>query len=151
MRTFHGIDELRAAVGTRLGHSDWCDIRQERIAAFADATDDHQWIHVDVERARRGPFGATVAHGYLVLSLLPVLCRQAFIISGLAMEINYGLNKVRFPAPATVPCRIRASVDLVSLEATGLAYVATIKVTVEAEGGDRPVCVAECLGYLVPA
>lgn len=151
MRTFHNLDQLREAVGTRLGHSAWYLLDQDRIDAFAQATDDHQWIHVDVDRAREGPFGATVAHGYLVLSLIPVLCWQVFKIGGLGMEINYGLNKVRFPAPTLVASRVRAGVDLVSIEPAGPAHVVTLKVTVEAEGQEKPVCVAETLGYMVPA
>jgi acyl dehydratase len=151
MKTFHDLEELRDAVGSHLGRSDWYELDQERVNAFADATDDHQWIHNDVDRARKGAFGATVAHGYLVLSLIPVLCWQVFKIGGLAMEVNYGLNKVRFPAPALIPNRIRASVDLLSVEPTGPSHLATMRVTIEAEGQGKPLCVAETIGYLVPA
>jgi len=151
MRRFDGIAELRSAVGSHLGYSDWYVVDQDRVDAFAEATGDHQWIHVDVERAKGGPFGATVAHGYLVLSLLPVLCWQVFRIDGLSMEINYGLDKVRFPAPALIPSRLRAGVELVSLEPSGAAHMTTMRVTVEAEGSAKPLCVAESLGYLVPA
>lgn len=151
MKTFNGLNELRAAVGTHLGHSGWYQLDQDRVNAFAQAADDHQWIHVDAERAKAGPFGATIAHGYLILSLLPGLCRQAFSMNGLAMEVNYGLNKVRFPAPAIVPCRIRADVDLVSVQPSGAADLATMKVTITTDNGDKPLCVAECIGYMVPA
>lgn len=151
MKTFNGLAELRTAAGTHLGQSGWCQLDQDRVNAFAEATDDHQWIHIDTERAKTGPFGATIAHGYLILSLLPGLCRQAFSTNGLAMEVNYGLNKVRFPAPAIIPCRIRADVDLVSVQPSGAADLAIMKVTITTDNGDKPLCVAECIGYMVPA
>lgn len=151
MKTFDGLAELRAAAGTHLGRSEWFELDQERVNVFADATDDHQWIHVDAERAATGPFGATVAHGYLILSLLPGLCRQVFSTNGLAMEVNYGLNKVRFPAPAVLPCRIRADVELLSVHPSVAADLATMKVTITTDNGGKPLCVAECVGYLVPA
>jgi acyl dehydratase len=151
MKTFRGIDELVRAIGTRIGESGWMDIDQERVNRFAEATDDHQWIHVDPERASSGPFGGTIAHGYLTLSLLSALAWQAYRIDGLQMEINYGANKVRFPAPVRVPSRVRAVVDLLSVEPQGAGHMVATRVTVEREGEEKPACVAETLGYVVPA
>ncbi|MEU8381207.1 MaoC family dehydratase [Streptosporangium sp. NPDC048865] len=151
MRTFANITELKAAVGEHLGHTEWREITQEQVNLFADATDDHQWIHVDVERAKQGPFGATIAHGYLSLSLLPSLMSELFQVGGLAMGINYGLNKVRFPAPVPVGARIRAGAELVDLKGTPSGYLSNVRMTVEVEGGKRPACVAETLSLYVPA
>jgi acyl dehydratase len=151
MRTFDGIDGLRGAVGTHLGYSSWLEIDQARVDAFADATDDHQWIHVDVGRATSGPFGTTIAHGFLTLALVAPLVWEVFRTEGLSMEINYGLNKVRFPAPALVPCRVRAGVELLSLESAGPGFMVKTLVTIESDGAAKPVCFAESLGYLVPA
>jgi acyl dehydratase len=151
VKTFHGIEELREAVGTHLGHSAWFELDQDRVNAFADATGDHQWIHVDVERAAEGPFGSTIAHGFLTLSLIPSLTWEIFEIKGLTMEVNYGLNSLRFPTPALIPGRVRAGVELLSVEPSGQAHMATMKIVVEAEGADKPLCVAESLAYLVPA
>jgi acyl dehydratase len=151
MTTFRGVDELKDAVGTRIGVSPWLDIDQDRVDRFADATDDHQWIHVDPGRARSGPFGGTIAHGYLTLSLISALSWQAYQVEGLAMAINYGANRVRFPAPVPVPSRVRGIVDLVSLEPQGSGYLMGTRVTVEIEDGEKPACVAEIVGYLVPA
>ncbi len=111
MKIFHGVAELTAAVGTHLGHSNWIDVDQARVNLFADATDDHQWIHIDPERALQGPFGSTIAHGYLTLSLMSEMMWQAYRVDGLAMQINYGCNKFRFPAPVPVPSRLRAGVE----------------------------------------
>ena len=144
MRTFDSIDALRAHVGEHLGYSDWHAIDQERVNAFADATGDHQWIHVDVERARReSPFGGPVAHGYLTLSLLPWLSSEIFSISGIKMGVNYGLNRVRFPAPVLVGSRVRGGGQLTSLEDIPGGVQAVITVTVEVEGQEKPACVAE--------
>ncbi|MEU4411127.1 MaoC family dehydratase [Streptosporangium sp. NPDC023963] len=151
MRTFANITELKAAVGEHLGHTEWREITQEQVNLFADATDDHQWIHVDVERAKQGPFGATIAHGYLSLSLLPSLMSELFQVGGLAMGINYGLNKVRFPAPVPVGARIRAGAELVDLKGTPSGYLANVRMTVEIEDGRKPACVAETLALYVPA
>lgn len=151
MKVFHGVDELRDAVGTHLGYSDWYDIDQRQVDLFAESTGDHQWIHVDPERAAAGPFGTTIAHGYLTVSLLPVLTWQVSRTEGLKMEINYGSNKVRFPSPVPVPSRVRAGVELLSVEEFGDGFMVTSRVTIEREGGDKPACVAESLGYLVPA
>lgn len=144
MRTFDSIDALRACVGEHLGYSDWHEIDQDRVNAFADATGDHQWIHVDVDRARReSPFGGPVAHGYLTLSLLPWLSSEIFSISGIKMGVNYGLNKVRFPAPVPVGSRVRGGGRLATLRDIPGGVQAVITVTVEVEGQDKPACVAE--------
>ncbi|MGX7730129.1 MULTISPECIES: MaoC family dehydratase [unclassified Rhodococcus (in: high G+C Gram-positive bacteria)] len=149
MRTFNGIDEIEAAVGEDLGHSDWLEITQERVNQFADATGDHQWIHVDPERAKSGPFGRTIAHGYLTLSLLPVLGSQIFAIEGLKMKINYGANKVRFPSPVPVGSTVRATAKFASLERTAKGANLTVTYTVEAEGAEKPALVAETIVVLV--
>ncbi|MBA0050596.1 MaoC family dehydratase [Streptomyces sp. AJS327] len=142
-RVFTSAEELAAAVGEPLGHSDWMEIGQRRIDLFADATDDHQWIHVDTERAAGGPFGGTIAHGYLTLSLLPALVPQVIRLEGQRMGVNYGVNKVRFPAPLPSGSRVRGAVELVDVREAGEGVQVTVKVTVEREGGDKPVCVAE--------
>lgn len=147
---FRSVDEFRAAAGTELGYSDWLDVDQGRVNQFADATDDHQWIHVDPQRAAAGPFGSTIAHGYLTLSLLPALTRGLTAIDGVRMAVNYGLNRVRFPAPLPVGSRVRGVVELVSVEDVPGGVQATIRVTVEREGGDKPVCVAESLARIYP-
>lgn len=142
-RTFTSADELKAAVGEPLGHSDWLEIDQKRIDLFAEATGDHQWIHVDPERAASGPFGTTIAHGYLTLSLLPLFVPQVVRVENVKMGVNYGTNKVRFPAPVPVGSRLRAAVTLTDVTEAGGGVQVTTAVTVEREGGDKPVCVAE--------
>ena len=148
--TFQDLAHLRSAVGTRLGASDWMDIDQARVDRFAEATDDHQWIHVDTHRARSGPYGSTIAHGYLTLSLLPSLVWQVYRTEGLSMEINYGSDKVRFLSPVVVPSRVRAVVDLASVDQAGDGYRVKTVVTVEIEGVEKPACVAETLAFVVP-
>ena len=150
VRTFHGIDELREAVGEELGHSEWHEITQDQVNLFADATEDHQWIHVDPERAAGGPFGGPVAHGYLTLSLIPMLAGEVYRLDGIKMGINYGSNKVRFPTPVRVGARVRGVITLQSLEPSSLGFTVTTKVVVEIEGGSKPACVAEILSVLVP-
>ncbi|SUE15574.1 enoyl-CoA hydratase [Rhodococcus gordoniae] len=150
MRVFNGIDEVEKAVGEHLGHSDWLEIDQKRIDLFAEATGDHQWIHVDPERAEDGPYGRTIAHGYLTLSLLPVLGTQIFSLEGLKMKVNYGSNKVRYPAPVPVGSRIRAGVEFTSLERTTKGANLVVGYTIEIEGGERPALVAETVVVLVP-
>ena len=141
-----GIAGLKELVGQHLGYSDWHDVTQEQVNLFADATGDHQWIHVDVEKAKAGPFGGPIAHGYLTLSLTPTLISEAFQVSGISMGINYGLNKLRFPSPVPVGSKIRAGVELGSVEdASGGATQVQLNVTYEIEGGSKPVCVAEVL------
>src|SRR5437868_9076949 len=115
-RTINGIEELKALVGEELGTSDWLEITQERVNTFADATGDHQWIHVDPERAKDGPFGGTIAHGYLTTSLGPVLLPQVVVVSGFSMALNYGLNKVRFPSPVPVGSKLRLGAELLEVE-----------------------------------
>jgi len=151
LRVFAGLDELGAAVGQHLGYSGWHTITQEQINTFADATGDHQWIHVDAERAASGPFGATIAHGYLTLSLVPMLVWQVYTVEHLAMGINYGCNKVRFPAPAPVGSRVRAGVELLSLTPSGAGAQLINRVTVELEGSAKPACVVETVSVLIPA
>jgi acyl dehydratase len=147
---FASIDDLRDAVGKGLGYSDWLTVDQERINKFADATDDHQWIHVDPERAAQGPFKTTIAHGYLTLSLLPVLASGLTRVDGIRMGINYGVNKVRFPAPLPVDSRVRAGVEILSVEEVAGGVQVTSRVTIEREGGDKPVCVAESVSRVYP-
>jgi acyl dehydratase len=142
-RVFTSADELVAAVGQEVGVSEWLGIDQKRIDLFAEATGDHQWIHVDPARAKDGPFGTTIAHGYLTLSLLPDLVSQIMRVDGLRMGINYGVNKVRFPAPVPVGSQLRARAELVDVSEAGGGVQVTAKVTIEREGGDKPVCVAE--------
>jgi acyl dehydratase len=143
MPIFATIDSLRAAVGEELGSGDWITVSQERIATFADATEDHQWIHLDAERAKAGPFGATIAHGYLTLSLLTRLCKGMIGVDGTMMAINYGLNRVRFPAPVPSGSRIRASARVAGVEDVDGGVHVLLDVTVEREGGTKPVCVAQ--------
>jgi acyl dehydratase len=143
MRIFNGLDELVGASGEVLGTSDWITVEQERVDGFADATDDHQWIHVDVERAKGGPFGKTIAHGFLTLSLLPVFFQQIYRVDGLRMAVNYGLNKVRFPAPVPVGSKLRATSRLVEVTPLDGATQIVLSTTIEAEGVEKPVCVAE--------
>ena len=144
MTTTTTMGELAGLQGQELGSSDWYEVTQEAVNLFADATGDHQWIHVDVERAKKeSPFGGPIAHGYLTLSLLVPLLAQVLTVSDAVMGVNYGLNKVRFPSPVPVGSKVRASASLkeVTEFAGGLQY--SLTVTVEREGGDKPVCVAE--------
>ena len=146
IRTIRGLEELRSLVGQRLGVSDWLEITQERIDAFAAATGDRQWIHCDPERAaQESPYGATVAHGFLTLSLCNVLAENAFKIEGIKTAINYGLNRVRFPGPVKVGSRLRMTSELIDLKESGAAVQATLKHSFEAEGQTRPACVAETI------
>ncbi|MPY82015.1 MAG: dehydratase [Actinophytocola sp.] len=149
MKTFNGLDELEQAIGSHLGYSGWHTITQEQINLFADATGDHQWIHTDPEKAAAGPFGGTIAHGYLTLSLIPMLVWQIYKVDGLKMGVNYGSDKVRFPAPVPVGSRVRAGAELVELKRGDNGAQATVRVTIEIEGGDKPACVAEVLSVLV--
>ena len=150
MRVFAGLDEVKAAKGEELGSSDWHLVTQEQVNLFADATEDHQWIHVDLEKAAKGPFGGPVAHGYLTLSMLPKLSSQLWRVDGLSMAVNYGLNKVRFPQPVRVGKRIRGHGQLLDVAEAKLGLQVTVLVTVEIEGEDKPGCVAESLALLVP-
>ncbi|MHB0775779.1 MaoC family dehydratase [Halomonas sp. WWR20] len=147
MRILKDIEELKGLVGSEMGVSDWIEIPQERIQRFADATDDHQWIHIDVERARReSPMGGPIAHGFLTLSMLPKLSQGLFDVQGVAARINYGLNKVRFPTPVPAGSRIRSRLRLKSVEPNGdNRCMVCSEVTIELEGSERPACVAESL------
>jgi acyl dehydratase len=141
-----GLETLRALVGTELGRSRWFEIGQDRIATFADATDDHQWIHIDPARAaRESPFGGTVAHGFLTLSLLPSMLADVLVMVDAKLVVNYGLNKVRFPAPVPAGSRVRAAIVLAALDDEAGSTQLTLDVTVEREGVTKPVCVAEFL------
>jgi acyl dehydratase len=149
---FDSPAQLLENVGKQLGASDWLEIDQERINLFADATGDHQWIHVDPERAAQGPFGSTIAHGYLTLSLVNLFLPQIVEVRGISMGVNYGSNRLRFPAPVPVGSRIRGSAELVEAEEVkGGAVQAVIRVTVEVEGSDRPACVVDTISRYVPA
>ncbi|GAA6525157.1 MaoC family dehydratase [Intrasporangium sp. DVR] len=150
MRVFTGIADLRSAVGEQLGHSEWHEITQEQVDTFAEATGDHQWIHVDPAKAADGPFGGTIAHGYLTLSLLPVLAAEVFTVEGVSMGLNYGANKVRFPTPVPVGSRVRASAQLVELSDSAAGAQAVVRMTVEIEGGSKPACVADVVWVYVP-
>ncbi|GAA3787525.1 MaoC family dehydratase [Sphaerisporangium flaviroseum] len=149
MRIFANLNELKAATGEHLGHTEWRQVTQEQVDLFADATDDHQWIHVDVERAKDGPFGATIAHGYLSLALLPSFMTQLFRVDGLKMGINYGLNKVRFPAPVPVGAKIRAGAEIIDVKDTPAGTLSNLRITVEVEGQGKPACVAESLSLYI--
>ncbi|MHA6758470.1 MaoC family dehydratase [Streptacidiphilus sp. PAMC 29251] len=145
---FATLDDLRAAVGSELGVSDWIRIDQHQVDQFASATGDHQWIHTDPERAAKGPFGTTIAHGFLTLSLLPVIGEGLCEVAGVRMGVNYGTNKVRFPAPVPVGSRVRGRVVLLEVgDVPGGVQIVT-KVTIEREGGDKPVCVAESVSRM---
>ena len=149
MRTFASLAEFVAAKGESLGISDWHKITQEQVNAFADATGDHQWIHVDLERAAIGPFGGTIAHGYLTVSLLPVLSTEIFSIENLTMGINYGLDRVRFPSPVPTGSSIRAEATLTEVKQTHLGSLASIRMRVEIDGQDKAACVADTLSLFV--
>jgi acyl dehydratase len=149
--TSSAIADLEAAVGTETGPTDWLTIDQDRINAFADATEDHQWIHVDPDRAASGPFGTTVAHGFLTLSLVPYFASQLRRAEGVRMGINYGLDRVRFPAPVPSGSRVRARSTLVSCDRVdGVADAAQLvtRVTIELEGSSKPACVADMVSRL---
>jgi len=143
MRTISGLDELKRAEGEDLGTSDWHEVTQQAVDDFADVTGDHQWIHVDPERAKETPFGGTIAHGYYTLSLGPMLSDQIFALEGFAFAVNYGLDKVRFPAPLPVGSRVRMRARLTSLTDVPGGAQMSVECTFEREGGDKPVCVAE--------
>jgi acyl dehydratase len=140
-----GIDGLKAKVGEHLGYSDYVEITQEQVNLFADATGDHQWIHVDVERAKAGPFGAPIAHGYLTLSLGPALLPQVVQVNGIAMGVNYGANKVRFPSPVPVGAKVRLGAKLLSVEDVTGGAQGTVEMTFEVKGAAKPSCVAEVI------
>ena len=145
MRTFEKISDLQALVGQELGVSDWMTVTQEQIDKFAEATGDHQWIHIDPERAKSGPFGTTIAHGFLTLSLLPEMTAKAFRVTETRMGVNYGLNKVRFPSPVPAGSKVRGRFKLLEYIPLDGGAQMTVECTMEREGSDKPVCVAESL------
>lgn len=143
MKVFTGLDDLVAAQGTTLGPTDWLEIGQDRVNLFADATDDHQWIHVDPQRAANGPFGGTIAHGLLTLSLVPHFTHQLYTVENISMAINYGYNKVRFITPVKVGAKLRAQVEISKVDQLEGGVQAAMTVTVEVEGAEKPAAVAE--------
>lgn len=149
MRVFNNREEILAAAGTELGVSAWTEISQDRIDMFADATGDRQWIHIDAERAADGPFGATVAHGYLTLSMLPFLGAQVFAFAGNVARVNYGLNQVRFVNPVRVGSRIRDRVEVLEVKDIAKGQQVTLQHTVEIDDSDKPACVAETVVLLM--
>jgi acyl dehydratase len=149
VKTFKGLDELVASEGSQLGPSDWLEVTQDRVNLFAEATDDHQWIHVDPERAASGPFGGTIAHGLLTLSLLPHFTRQLYTVQNITMAVNYGYNKVRFITPVRVGAKIRARAQIASVAALDGAVQATLSTTVEIEGSDKPAAVVESIARFI--
>jgi acyl dehydratase len=144
-RIIKGIDGLKASVGEHLGYSEYFEITQERVNTFADATGDHQWIHVDVEKAKSGPFGGPIAHGYLTLSLGPMLYPTVVRVEGFSMGVNYGANKVRFPSPVPVGAKVRLGVKLLEVEEIPNGAQMTMEFTFECEGAPKPSCVAEII------
>jgi acyl dehydratase len=149
VKKFSGLDEFVAAEGTELGPTDWLEVTQGRVNLFADATDDHQWIHVDPERAANGPFGGTIAHGLLTLSLLPHFTRQLYTVDNVAMAINYGYNKVRFITPVRVGAKIRARAQIAKVDQLDGAVQATVATTVEIDGSEKPAAVAESIARFI--
>ena len=143
--TLRGIDAVRSALGTHLGYSDWLEITQDRVDVFADATGDHQWIHVNVDKAKNGPFGAPIAHGYLTMSLSNMFLPQIVEVTDVSMGINYGTDSVRFPAPVVVGTRIRAGAELIAITDIANGVQTTIRITIETDGGKKPNCVIDSL------
>ena len=150
MRTFNGLEELKAAVGEELGSSEWHEVTQTMVDQFAEATGDHQWIHVDPEKAKAGPFGTTIAHGYLTLSLVPMLAAEIWSIENISMAVNYGSNKVRFTQPVPVGSRVRGTSVLDEVKESPKGAQVAMTFTVEIEGEERPACVAQTLSVIVP-
>lgn len=150
-RVFQNPGELMQAQGEQLGSSDWLEIDQNRINLFADATGDHQWIHVDPERAKDGPFGKCIAHGYLTLSLVNLFLPQIIDVQGISMGVNVGCEKIRFPAPVPVGSRVRGSGELVSAAEMKGGVQSVVRVTVEIEGQDKPACVVDTISRYFPA
>ena len=148
MKVFESVDALRAAVGQHSGYSDWHVITQEQVNLFADATGDHQWIHVNPELAAKGPFGTTIAHGYLTLSLIPMLFTEVSRVDGARMGVNYGLNKVRFPAPVPVGSKVRGGVLVKAVDDVPGGVQVINEVTIEIEGSEKPACIAETVSRI---
>jgi acyl dehydratase len=143
--------ELLTAAGQHLGHTDWLEIEQARINLFADATGDHQWIHVDPDKAKDGPFGATIAHGYLTLSLANLFLPQLMEVQSVSMGVNYGCDRVRFPAPVPVGSRVRGAGEVISAEEVKGGVQVIVRITVEIENSDRPACVVDTISRFYPA
>jgi acyl dehydratase len=149
-KSFNGVDEVANAVGTSLGETEWLEITQEQVNQFAEATGDHQWIHVDVERAAKGPYGGTIAHGYLTLSLIARFGEELFSVSGVTAKLNYGVNKVRFPTPVPVGSRVRAGASIANAAETAAGVQVSLNWVIELENSTKPACVAETVVLLVP-
>ena len=143
--TVQGIDGLKEQVGKHLGYSDWHEVTQDQVDKFAEATGDHQWIHVDPERAKAGPFGGPIAHGYLTISLAPVLLGEVLRVDGISMGVNYGLNKLRYPAPVPVGSKLRVGAALAGVDDIAGGAQVTMDLTFEVEGKDKPACVAQAV------
>ncbi|MEO3935304.1 MaoC family dehydratase [Dermatophilaceae bacterium Soc4.6] len=150
-RVFPSLADFRAAAGEELGTSEWHQITQSQVDTFAEATGDHQWIHVDPERAKAGPFGGPIAHGYLTLSLLPMLGKECYEVQGLAMGVNYGANKIRFPHPVPVGSRLRATATLKDVADIAIGTQATIVFVIDIEGAPKPACIAEVIYVMAAA
>lgn len=148
-KSFNGVDEVVHAVGTSLGETEWLEITQEQVNQFAEATGDHQWIHVDVERAAKGPYGGTIAHGYLTLSLIARFGDELFSVSGVTAKLNYGVNKVRFPTPVPVGARVRAGASIANTAETPAGVQVSLNWVIELENSTKPACVAETVVLLV--
>ncbi|GAA1928561.1 MaoC family dehydratase [Brevibacterium antiquum] len=149
MRTLNGIAEITSLVGTELGSSEWTTIDQAAINTFADVTDDHQWIHIDEQRAAEGPYGSTIVHGFFTLSLIPKFSSEIFTIEGVSIRVNYGLNKVRFAQPVPVGSRLRGTVSVNEVIPGDKGTQVILKHVIEIEGEDRPACIAEVVTLLV--
>jgi acyl dehydratase len=149
-RTFTGVAEVVGAVGTQLGETAWLEITQQQVNQFAEATGDHQWIHVDVERAATGPYGGTIAHGYLTLSLIARFGEELFSVEGVSAKLNYGVNKVRFPTPVPVGSRVRAGASIAGAQETAAGVQVSLQWVIELENSTKPACVAETVVLLVP-
>lgn len=150
MRVFADLEQFSEAAGTELGTSEWQTVSQEQVDGFADATGDRQWIHTDPQRAASGPFGGTIAHGYLTLSLAPVLAMQIYRVDRVASVVNYGADRVRFPAPVPVGSRIRETVSLIGVDHAGTGVRARLRFVIEVEGAAKPALVAEVIYVMVP-
>jgi acyl dehydratase len=149
-RTVEGVEGLRGLVGEHVGYSDWLEVTQEQVDRFAEATGDHQWIHVDPERAKDGPFGGTIAHGFLTLSLIPRVLPQLLDVRGFSMGVNYGMDKVRFPSPVPVGSKLRAGAVVEDVQEVGGGVQTTLTITFEVDGADKPACVARFLERRFP-
>jgi acyl dehydratase len=150
MRIFDGIADVQSAIGSHLGYSNWHTVTQEQIDAFAKATGDDQWIHTDPVRAAAGPFGTTIAHGYLTLSLVPIMLEEVYAIEGTGMQVNYGADRLRFPSIVPAGSRVRGGVELLGLKPVALGHQISVRVTIERDGGEKAVCVIDVLRVSTP-